>query len=308
MQADLAMGGNGTGIVCRPQQSDARIHQRKLRSHTLESELNRQMEELDTLERNIFCAENTNAESMESVTRVLLSRQQNSDKRVESKPSNMGQAAREQQPYAHNRKTSRGEDRSNHKNQNHYSHSPAPEEKEPVQDTSSGGGNRERLLGPKKQPSVTSHHNNFGSHHGDARRNGAYDPPSPSNNNESSLEYSDDWKDNNYDSLKNNNHPNNNVNAHKRGGGSHGSVSSAVSQKGVTVNIRDDEDEDFDDISVRIRKPTPRSSRQSSSNCSRDNNDLPPSSAAYSGFSEPKHLTNSMDRSLGKSGSRNAWT
>ena len=52
MQADLAMGGNGTGIVCKSHSESSSVRtQKKLRSHTLESELNRKMMELDNLEK-----------------------------------------------------------------------------------------------------------------------------------------------------------------------------------------------------------------------------------------------------------------
>eukprot|EP01041_Mallomonas_annulata_P011044 gene11044-23087_t len=54
MQANLATGGNGMGILCKAQGQDTSVClQKKLRSNTLESELNRKMLELDLLERSI---------------------------------------------------------------------------------------------------------------------------------------------------------------------------------------------------------------------------------------------------------------
>lgn len=50
MQVNLAKGGNGMGIVCKPTGSGSSTNlQKKLRSHTLQSELNRKMKELDNL-------------------------------------------------------------------------------------------------------------------------------------------------------------------------------------------------------------------------------------------------------------------
>lgn len=53
MQADLAKGGDGMGILCKPNPSDGVARQRKMRSSTLESELNRKLVELDRLEKGL---------------------------------------------------------------------------------------------------------------------------------------------------------------------------------------------------------------------------------------------------------------
>lgn len=72
MQADLANGGNGTGILCKSNQADGVRSQKKLRSHTLQSELNRKMMELDNLERSINFSEEKGSFQEEDIIRHRL--------------------------------------------------------------------------------------------------------------------------------------------------------------------------------------------------------------------------------------------
>jgi len=69
MQANLAVGGNGMGILCKNQGivgGNSANLQKKLRSHTLESELDRTIAELDMLQRSISESDNVSVDNHES--------------------------------------------------------------------------------------------------------------------------------------------------------------------------------------------------------------------------------------------------
>lgn len=83
MQANLAKGGNGMGILCKTQANDRHFTnlQKKLRSHTLESELDRTIAELDMLQRSISESDYASVENPESDKKPSL----NTESRSSSK-------------------------------------------------------------------------------------------------------------------------------------------------------------------------------------------------------------------------------